>query len=160
MLQTPEFWVAVGFIVLVAAIVKPAYRVMIGGLDARAERIRKSLDEAAGLREEAQHLLAEYQRKQRDAAKEIDDMLAHARAEAERSSKTAAEALEASLRRREQLAMDKIAQAEADAIQAVRNTAVDIAIAATRRLLADRLDGVAAAALIDRSIAELPQKLH
>jgi F-type H+-transporting ATPase subunit b len=159
-LATPEFWVAAGFIVLIAAIAKPALRAMISGLDARAERIRKSLDEAAGLREEAQHLLAEYQRKQRDATREIDDMLAHARAEAERNSRSAAEALEASLKRREQLAMDKIAQAESDALQAVRNAAVDIAIAATRKLLADRLDGSAAAVLIDQAIAELPQKLH
>ena len=159
-LATPEFWVAAGFIVLIAAITKPALRAMISGLDGRAERIRKSLDDAAELREEAQHLLAEYQRKQRDAAREIDDMLAHARAEADRASRDAAEALEAALKRREQLAMDKIAQAESDALQAVRNAAVDIAIAATRKLLADRLDGAASAALIDQAIAELPQKLH
>lgn len=160
MLQTPEFWVAVGFIVLVVVIAKPAARAMVAGLDSRAERIRRSLDEATALREEAQHLLAEYQRKQRDATREIDDMLAHARAEAERNSRSAAEALEAALKRREQLAMDKIAQAESDAVQAVRDTAVDIAIAATRKLLTDRLDGRAAAALLDRAIAELPQKLH
>ena len=83
-----------------------------------------------------------------------------ARAEAERSSTNAAESLEASLRRREQLAMDKIAQAEADALQAVRNTAVDVAVAATRKLLTDRLDDAAATGLIDQAIAELPQRLH
>lgn len=159
-IHTPEFWVAVGFIVLVVAIAKPAARAMVAALDGRTERIRKTLDEAAALREEAQHLLAEYQRKQRDATREIDDILAHARNEAERNGRTATEALETSLRRREQLAMDKIAQAEADALQAVRNAAVDIAIAATRKLLADRMDGAASAALIDRAIAELPQKLH
>ena len=159
-LQTPEFWVAAGFIVLVLAIARPAARAMMAGLDGRAERIRKSLDEAAELREEAQHLLAEYQRKQREAAREIDDMLAHARVEAERSSRAAAEALAASLRRREQLAIDKIAQAEANAVQAVRNTAVDIAIAATRRLLSARMDGAASAALIDQAIAELPHRLQ
>src|SRR5690606_19827659 len=138
-IQTPEFWVAVGFIVLVVVIAKPAARAMVAALDGRAERIRKSLDEAATLREEAQHLLAEYQRKQRDAARELEDLLAHARTEAERNGRTATEALETSLRRREQLAMDKIAQAEVDALQAVRNAAVDIAIAATRKLLADRM---------------------
>ncbi len=159
-LQTPEFWVAVGFIILIAAIAKPALRAMTTSLDARAARIRTSLDDAARLREEAQHLLAEYQRKQRDAAKEIDELLASARAEAERSAQNAADALDASLKRREQLALDKIAQAEADAMQTVRNAAVDVAIAATRRMLSDRMDAAASAALIDRTIAELPQKLH
>ena len=138
-LHTPEFWVAIGFIVLMLAIAKKGWAAIIGGLDGRAERIRTSLDDATRLREEAQHLLAEYQRKQRDAAKEIDGLLAAARTEAERSSVNAAEALEELVKRREQLAIDKIAQAEADALQAVRNTAVDVAIAATRRLLGDRL---------------------
>lgn len=159
-LQTPEFWVAVGFILFVLAIAKPAYRAAAGGLDSRADRIRTSLDEAKRLREEAQHLLAEYQRKQRDAAKEIDELLASARAEAERATENGKAALEASVKRREQLAVDKIAQAETDALQAVRNAAVDVAIAATRRLLSSNMDSASNAGLIDQAIAELPQKLH
>jgi len=159
-LHTPEFWVAVGFIVLVLIIGKKGWEAIKSGLDGRAERIRTSLDDAATLRDEAQHLLAEYQRKQRDAAKEIDDLLAAARAEAERARTNAQQALEASVKRREQLAIDKIAQAEADALQAVRNTAVDVAIAATRQLLGSKLTAETAAGLVDKAIAELPQKLH
>ena len=159
-LHTPEFWVAAGFILLVIAGGKKGWDAIKVGLDARADRIRSSLDEATKLREEAQHLLAEYQRKQRDAAKEIDDLLAAARAEADRSSANAADALEALVKRREQLAMDKIAQAEADALQAVRNTAVDVAIAATRKLLTDKLDATATTGLVDQAIADLPQRLH
>ena len=159
-LHTPEFWVAIGFILLVLAIAKKSWVAIKAGLDSRAERIRASLDDATKLREEAQHLLAEYQRKQRDAAKEIDGLLAAARAEAERSSVNAAGALEDLVKRREQLAIDKITQAEADAIQAVRNTTVDVAIAAARKLLNDKLTTTTASGLVDKAIAELPQKLH
>lgn len=159
-LHTPEFWVAVGFIVLFLLIGKKAWGAIKTGLDERAARISTSLDEATRLREEAQHLLAEYQRKQRDTAKEIDDLLAAARAEAERATVNAKEALEASVKRREQLAIDKIEQAQADALQAVRNTAVDVAIAATRKLLDDKLGTAAASGLVDNAIAELPQNLH
>ena len=159
-IQTPEFWVACGFIVLVLAIAKKGWGAIRDGLDSRAERIRTSLDDAAKLREEAQHLLAEYQRKQRDAAKEIDELMAAARAEAERATAHAKEMLDESLARREQLALDKIAQTEADALLAVRNAAVDIAIAATRNILTTRMDAAASTALVDRAIAELPQKLH
>ena len=159
-IQTPEFWVAVGFILLMLAIGKKGWGAIKVGLDARADRIRSSLDDATRLREEAQHLLAEYQRKQRDAAKEIDDLLAAARAEAERAGVNAKEALEALVKRREQLAIDKIAQAEVDALQAVRHTAVDVAIAATRKLLGDKLGAATASGLVDNAIAELPQKLH
>ena len=105
-------------------------------------------------------MLAEYQRKQRDTAKEIDELLAAARAEAERATVNTKEAMEASVKRREQIAIDKIEQAQADALQAVRNTAVDVAIAATRKLLVDKLGAATASGLVDNAIAELPQNLH
>jgi F-type H+-transporting ATPase subunit b len=159
-LQTPEFWVAVGFLVLMALIAKPAWKAVSTGLDARAEKIKASLDEAASLREEVQSLLADYQRRQRDATREVDEMLANAQAEAERTAQEAAEALVVSLKRREQLALDKIAQAEADAMLAVRNTAIDVAVSATQRILTEQLDDAAATQLIDHAIAEIPGKLH
>ena len=77
----PTLWVAVGFVIFVAAAYKPAAKAVVKMLDGRADAIRRSLDEAASLREEAQQLLAEYQRKQRDAVKETEDMLSRARAE-------------------------------------------------------------------------------
>ena len=157
---TPELWVAVGFVILIAVIARPLAKALTAGLDARAERIRASLDEATRLREEAQHMLAEYQRKQRDAAKEVEALLAHARDEAERNARDADAKLEAALQRREQMAMDKIAQAEADALQQVRDTTVDVVIAATRTLIEKRLDEAGAARLVDDAIKELPNKLH
>lgn len=160
MFHSPEFWVAVGFLILIALIVKPATRAIISGLDARIERIRSSIDDAAKLREEAQHLLADYQRKQRDAAKEIDELIAGAEAEAKTLATETAAKTEAALRRREELAKEKIAQAEAEALQQVRDTAIDLAIAATQRLLAERLDEAATARLTEDAIAELPARLR
>ena len=72
----------------------------------------------------------------------------------------AADALADSLKRREQLALDKIAQAEADAMLAVRNTAIDVAVSATQRILTEQLDATAATQLIDSAIAEISAKLH
>lgn len=160
MLEQPEFWVAIGFLVLVGFAARPGVKITRAMLDARAERIRRALDEATQIREEAQHLLAEYQRKQRDAAKEVGAVVAQARAEAARTAREASERLEALLRRREQLVLDRIAQAEAEAMQQVRNVTVDIAVAAARRLIAERLDAATGARLIDSAIDELPHKLH
>jgi F-type H+-transporting ATPase subunit b len=42
----------------------------------------------------------------------------------------------------------------------VRNTAVDIAIAAAREIIAEALDAKAGGVLIDQAIAALPQRLH
>ena len=156
----PTLWVAVGFFIFVAAVFKVAKKTITGALDGRAEDIRNSLDQAAGLREEAQQLLAEYQRKQRDAVKETEQMLAHARAEAERMAKEGAEKLEEALKRREQLAVEKIAQAETDAIREVRAISVDVAVAATRSLIASNMDAGKSGAMVYEAISDLSKKLH
>jgi F0F1-type ATP synthase membrane subunit b/b' len=45
-------------------------------------------------------------------------------------------------------------------VDEVRSAAVDIAIAATGKLLVEKLDPARAEAVIDQSIAELRTKLH
>ena len=51
-------------------------------LDERSDKIREDLAEAKRLREEAQHLLAEYQRKRKDAEAEAASIVAAAEREA------------------------------------------------------------------------------
>ena len=154
------FWVLIAFVIFVAFMVWKARGAVTGALDARAEAIRSEIEEAQRLREEAQSLLADYQRKQRDALQEAEGMLRAAEEEAARLRARAEEDLAAALKRREQQALDRIAQAEAAAQAEVRNTAIDLAVSATRKLLEDRLDEKKAAGLVDRAIDELPGKLH
>ena len=68
--------------------------------------------------------------------------------------------LEQALKRREQQALEKIAQAEAEALGEVRNQAVDLAVAASARLLAENLDEEKSARLVDEAIKDLSDKLH
>jgi len=156
----PEFWVAVAFVILIALSGRAVVRLVTTGLDARAEAIRTRVDEAEKLREEAQELLASYQRKQRDAVEESDRMLERAREEAAKLGAQAARSLEQSVKRREQLAMERIAQAEAEAVREIRDAAADVAIEATRRVLAEKLSERKADALVDDAIKTLPGKLH
>ena len=155
-----EFWVAVGFVVFVALVGRIAYRVVTAALDDRAAKIKEQVDEAASLAEEAQALLATYERKQRDAAKEAESVVEMAQREADRLADQAAKDLERSLKRREQLAFERIAQAEAAAIAEVRTRAADIAMEATRKLLTEKLTRQRADALIDDAIKELPKRLN
>lgn len=156
----PVFWVAIAFVVFAGLMIWKARKPVLDGIDARAERIRSELDEAQRLREEAQKTLAEYKRKQRDAAKEAEDLKASARHEAELLSKQAAEDLKATLARREKAALEKIAQAETQAVQDVRAQAVDIAIAATAKLLSESVDPQRDQVMVDQAIKDLGQKLH
>ena len=160
LMHDPTFWVALAFVVFVALVAWKASKPILDGIDARAERIKAELDEAQRLREEAQKALAEYKRKQRDAVKEAEDMLASAKHEADLLRKQAAEDLKETLARREKAALDKIAQAEASALQDVRAQAVDIAIAATAKLLSENVDPQRDQAMVDQAIQDLGRKLH
>jgi F-type H+-transporting ATPase subunit b len=159
-LSNPETWVAAAFLIFVALAAKPIGRAIGKGLDDRAAKIKAQLDEARALRDEAERLLAEHQRKQIAAVKEAEAILAHAREEAERIRRETAANLEAAFGRREKMAIDKIAQAEAHAVADVRNQAVAVAVAAAAKLLKDNIDSGKADALIEDSIKELDRKLH
>ena len=159
-MNTPEFWVLLAFVIFVALLWKKIAGAFVGVLDARTDKIRQELDEAQRLREEAQSLLASYQRRQRDAQKEAEEIIAHAREEAERLRRQAAADLEASLKRRETQAIDRIAQAEAAAMQEVRTLTVDLAIAASRKLLSENLPQSQQDALVAQAVAELPRHLN
>ena len=160
LLHSPEFWVAIGFVILVGAIAKPMSKALTSMLDARSTRIKQTLDEAAQLREEAQHLLAEHQRMQRNALRETEELLAKAKAESERLAAEATVNLEIALQRREEMAHEKITRAESEALQQVREIAVDVAVAAAQKLIAEKLDNDGRNKIVDAAISELPEKLH
>lgn len=130
------------------------------GLDKRAERIRAELDEARQMRDEAQALLAEYQRRRREAEAEAEEIVAQAKAEAERLTAETNRALEEMIERRTRAAEAKIAQAEAQAVAEVRSIAVDVALAAAGRVLAEQAAGAAGTGLLDAAIADVKAKLN
>ena len=155
-----EFWVLVAAVIFVIAVFRPARRALVGGLDARAARIRAELDEARRLREEAERLVAEYRARQQQATAEAAAIVAHAAAEAERIAAQSARDLELALKRRQQMAEERIAQAEAKALDEVRAAAIDIAIAAAREVIAAEIDEKRGSALLDAAITALPQRLR
>jgi F-type H+-transporting ATPase subunit b len=155
-----EFWVLVAAIVFVVLVGRRVFGVLAGGLDARAARIRGELDEARRLREEAEKLVAEYRAKQLQAATEAEAIVAHAKAEAERIAAQSARDLELALERRQRTAEERIAQAEAKALDEVRAVAIDVAIAAAREVITAQIDERRGGALIDEAIVTLPQRLR
>ncbi|WP_339614088.1 F0F1 ATP synthase subunit B [uncultured Parvibaculum sp.] len=161
MLMQGEFWVLLGLIVFIGIIIYMRVPAMLTkSLDERGAGIAKELDEARRLREEAQQVLASYQRKQREAMKEAEDIVAQAKVEAEAMAKETRENLNAQVERRTQMAEQKIAQAEVQAMNEVRAVAADVAIEAARRLIAEKVDTSKDAEIIEKSIADLTTKLH
>ena len=160
MLENPEFWVAIAFVLVVALAFRPAAKAVLSSLDARAAKIRAQIEEARKLREDAQALLAEYQRKQRDAMAEAEKIIAQARDQAARLKVDAERDLENAIARRRQQALERIAQSEAQAIAQVRDTAIDVALAAAEALIKSNLDPARKQALADKAIGELASRMN
>jgi len=160
LLADPEFWVLVAAVIFAAGIWKPARKALLGSLDERAARIRAELDEARKLREEAEQLLAQYQQREREAAAEAEAIVGHAREEAERIAAQSVRDLDDALVRRQRLAEERIAQAEAKALDEIRAVAVDVAIGAAREVIVAQIDEERGGALLDTAIAALPQRLR
>lgn len=156
-----SFWALVGLIIflgIMAYIKVPA--MMAGALDKRADQIRNELEQAKKLREEAQQLLAEYQRKRKEAEAEAASILSAAEKEAAILREEAKAKTEEYVSRRTAMAEQKIQQAEADAINEVRASAVDLAVAAAQKLIGDKVDSKANNALFKASLNDLKTRLN
>jgi F-type H+-transporting ATPase subunit b len=161
MTQMAEFWVAIAFGAFVLILLYYRVPALIAkSLDDRGEAIRKELDEARRLREEAQNLLADYQKKHRNVGEEADSILQLARSEAEAFAQETRASLNDMLERRTRQAEDKIARAEAQAVDEVRAAAIELAVAAAEKILREKASGAGGVSLIDQSIRELKGRLN
>ncbi|MBD8553313.1 F0F1 ATP synthase subunit B [Rhizobium sp. CFBP 8762] len=146
------------FFVLIAYLKVPG--MMAKGLDERANKISNELAEAKRLREEAQQLLTEYQRKRKDAESEAASIVAAAEREAAMLTAEAKQKTEEYVARRTLITEQKIAQAEAEAVQAVRAAAVDLAISAAEKVIATRNDTATQSALFAQAIGDVKTRLN
>ena len=155
------FYAFVGLVLFLALIVYLKVPGMIAkALDARADEIRNELAEAKRLREEAQHLLAEYQRKRKEAEAEAAQIVASAEREAQALTAEAKQKTEEFVARRNALSEQKIKQAEADAVNAVRSAAVDLAIAAAEAVIAKKSDTNVQSDLFNRAVNDVKTRLN
>lgn len=155
------FWALVGLVIFLGIVVYLKVPGMVAkSLDERAAKISKELDEARTLREEAQALLAEYHRKRKEAEKEASDIVAAAGREANAIVEDAKQKTEEYVARRNKLAEQKIASAEAEAIKEVRTAAVELAVAAATRIVADKVDAKASATFFKDSLEQVKSRLN
>jgi F-type H+-transporting ATPase subunit b len=160
-LANTDFIVLISFLVFIGVLVYFKVPGLLGGLlDKRADGIRKDLDEARRLREEAQEIYASYERRSREVKTQAEQIVANAKREAEAQAAKAKDDLARSIERRLQGAQDQIASAEADAVRAVRNRAVAASVAAASEILEAQVRAGQRSAGIDDAIADVARRLN
>ena len=132
--------------------------IVMGMLDQRSQSIAKELHEARRLREEAEKLLADYQAKRAAAEAEAKAIVDTAKEQAALVAEETRANMIAAMQRREKQAEDRIAAAGSKASDEVRAAAADAAIAAAERMLRERMNDSAQAALVQEGAADLKRK--
>ena len=152
----PHGWTAIAMLVVFAIMLWAGVpKIVAGILDDRINTIRKQLDEAAKLREEAAALKADYEKRTQAADGEIAELKAAAEKQAgdivAKAMVDAANLVE----RRKQLAEEKIAAAERNAIEELREKAAVAATAAARSLIAEKHGEGDDRKLVDETISNI-----
>jgi F-type H+-transporting ATPase subunit b len=155
------FVVALSFVIFFAILWKyDVHGMLLRMLDERAERIRKELEDAKTLREEAQALLASYERRQKEVEETAAAIVARAKEDAAFAAEQAKKDLAASLDRRLRAATDQIAAAEAAAMREVKDRAVAVAVAAAADVLRGAMTPESLSARTDDAIRDLGRRLN
>jgi F-type H+-transporting ATPase subunit b len=161
LLLDSHFWVAVAFVVFLGVLVWAGVHKMVWkALGDAGAKVQAQLDEAEGLRREAQDLLAQVKAQKENSERLAAEILANAKEEAKRLQAEAQAKLAEQIERRGVMAERKIAQAEAQAEAEVRAAAAELAAQMAEQVLVARLAGSQADPLIDKAIGQLAGKLQ
>ena len=154
------FFVALSFVLFVVFVVWAGLpSTIIKSLDDRSEQIKKELDEARILHEEAQKLLAAEKRKLEQCDAEVEEILKQASEQASLITEKSNNLLKEEIQRKQKQADLKIAQARDEAIREVKDKASELSLIIAKEYLKENIDDNVASDLIDKSISDLKDNL-
>jgi F-type H+-transporting ATPase subunit b len=150
------FWGSIAFLIVVGALLKFVFPKLTTALEERTKRIQGQIEEAEGVKREADLVLTEYRQKLADARTDVNTII--------EEGKRTAESMRADIVARAEVeAREIVARAQSDvagerdrAIAALKDTLGDLSIQLASRVIGKELStSDAHRQLVDRAIAEL-----
>ena len=151
----PQFWVAVSFILFIAAIFNPVRKILASSLDAQIKDIKNKIDEVENLKNEAQKALDELWERESKVEKEIQNLKLESEKRIAELKDISATKLTDQIEKRKILAENKIEQLVRDTNNSIKNYISSVAIETTRNVLIQNLSKDRKSTLIEESITEL-----
>ena len=155
MFSDPQFWVAVSFVLFIAAIFSPVRKMLISSLDAQISDIKSKIYEAENLKSEAQKTLDELKLRENEVEKEIDNLKIECQNKIDQLKQLSSYKLSEQIEKRRVVAQNKIEQTLRDANLSVKNYITNVAIEVTTNILQEKLTNKEKSDLIDVSIKDL-----
>ncbi len=155
MFSDPQFWVAVSFVLFIAAIFNPVRKMLISSLDAQISDIKSKIYEAENLKSEAQKTLDELKLRENEVEKEIDNLKIECQNKIDQLKQLSSYKLSEQIEKRRVVAQNKIEQTLRDANLSIKNYITNVAIEVTTNILQEKLTNKEKSDLIDVSIKDL-----
>ena len=135
------FWVAISFFIFLGVLFyfKVPQKVF-GALDESINKIKKDIDEAEKLKEEAKNILSEYEAKLSKSKVEVDLMIKNAQKESETNIIKINDQFHSIFENRKKIAEDKIKQMKLQATKDIKNYSVEVAIIALEKIIKNSVD--------------------
>ncbi len=154
MFSDPQFWVAVSFILFIAAIFNPVRKILTSSLDAQIKDIKNKIDEVENLKNEAQKALDDLKERETKVEKEIQNLNLESEKRIAELKDISTSKLTDQIEKRKILAENKIEQLVRDTNNFIKNYISRVAIEATRNILLQNLSKDKKSELIEESITE------
>jgi F-type H+-transporting ATPase subunit b len=135
------FWVAVSFFLFVGVLLyfKVPQKIFTT-LDESINKIKKDIEEAEKLKEEAKNILSDYEAKLDKSKVEIDLMIKNAKKESETNIIKTNDQFHKIFENRKKMAEEKIKQMKLQATKDIKNYSVEVAIISLEKIIKNSID--------------------
>ena len=135
------FWVAISFFIFCGTLIYFKIPQKINNLlIEKINEIKKELNNAEKLKDEAKNVLSEYENKLSKSKKEINLLIQKANNEAEKNIIKTNEEFHKVVENRKKIAEEKIRQMKTQAIKDVKNSSITIAIQVAEKIIKNSID--------------------
>ena len=135
------FWVAVSFFLFVGVLIyfKVPQKIFTT-LDESINKIKKDIEEAEKLKEEAKNILSDYETRLDKSKVEIDLMIKNAQKESDANIIKTNDQFHKIFENRKKMAEEKIKQMKLQATKDIKNYSVEVAIIALEKIIKNSID--------------------
>ncbi|PHQ32161.1 F0F1 ATP synthase subunit B [Rhodopirellula bahusiensis] len=151
-------WNLIIFLCVLAILSKFVWPAVLGGLQAREEKIREDLESAEKASAEAKQMLSDYQLKLDEAAGQVQTMLADARRDAEANGQKIVDAAKVEAAAQRERALSDIENAKKVAMAEMAGQTSKLAMQVARSVVGRELSADDHADLIRQSMERLPSQ--
>ena len=159
MFSDPQFWVFLAFVIFVGLIFNPVRKILLSNLDIKIEEIKKTIDEAEKLKNDAQLTLSEIKKRQNQVIEEIESIKNEAKKKIQLIEENEKIKLQEQMDKRNLIAKAKIEQMKRDANNEIKDYISKISMDSVVNILEKKLTKENKQIIIESSLKELNSAL-